>query len=146
MRRYRQHEVVIPMVTSVGSSILTSLGVSSIDTGSLVDQLANATIADRKKSLETRETSNTARISDLGSAVSSINAFSSSLSSLVSGGTLFTQPTSSNAAIVAVSALAGSRLSGLSSTIKVEKLAAGQTMTAAPLGSAATAMARARAV
>jgi flagellar hook-associated protein 2 len=128
------------MVSSVGSSILTALGVSSIDTGSLVGQLADATIASRKKALETREATNTARISDLGSTVSSINAFSSSLSSLISGGTLYTQPTSSNTSIVAVSALAGSRLSGLSSTIKVEKLAAGQTMTAAPLASAATAV------
>ncbi len=128
------------MVSSVGSSILTALGVSSIDTGSLVGQLADATIATRKKALETREATNTARISDLGTAVSSINAFSSSLSSLISGGSLYTQPTSSNASIVTVSALAGSRLSGLSSTIKVEKLAAGQTMTAAPLASAATAV------
>lgn len=128
------------MVSSVGSSILTALGVSSIDTGSLVGQLADATIASRKKALETREATNTARISDLGSAVSSINAFSSSLSSLISGGTLYTQPTSTNTSIVAVSALAGSRLSGLSSTIKVEKLASGQTMTAAPLASSATAV------
>ena len=128
------------MVTSVGSSILTSLGVSSIDTGSLVDQLAKATIADRQKTLTTRETTNTSRISDLGSAVSSINAFSSSLSSLISGGSLYTQPTSSNSSIVGVSALAGSRLSGLSSTIKVNRIAAAQTMTAAPLTASSTAV------
>ena len=128
------------MVTSVGSSILTALGASSIDTGSLVDQLATAAIADKQKALTTRESANTSKISDLATAVNSIGSFSSSLSSLVSGGTLFTQPTSSNSAIVNVSAIAGARLNGLSATIKVGKLAAAQTMTAAPLLSAATAV------
>lgn len=126
------------MVTSVGSSILTALGASSIDTGSLVDQLATAAIADKQKALTTRESANTSKISDLATAVNSIGSFSSSLSSLVSGGTLFTQPTTSNSAIVNVSAIAGARLNGLSATIKVGKLAAAQTMTAAPLLSAAT--------
>jgi flagellar hook-associated protein 2 len=73
------------MVTSVGSSILTALGASSIDTASLVDQLATAAIATKTKTLTARETANTAKISDLGKAVSSITTFSSSLSSLISG-------------------------------------------------------------
>jgi len=128
------------MVTSVGSSILTSLGASSIDTASLVDQLATAAIENKQNALTTRETANTAKISDLANAVNSISTFSSSLSALISGGTLFTQPTSSNSSIVNVSALAGSRLSGLSSTIKVNQLATAQTMTAAPLANAATAV------
>uniref|UniRef100_UPI0035B48741 flagellar cap protein FliD N-terminal domain-containing protein n=1 Tax=Rhizorhabdus sp. TaxID=1968843 RepID=UPI0035B48741 len=91
------------MVSSVGSSILTSLGASGIDTASLVDQLAKASIADKQKVLTARETANTAKISDLASAVSSINAFSSSLSTLISGGTLYTQPTSSNTSVLQVS-------------------------------------------
>lgn len=128
------------MVTSVGSSILTSLGASSIDTASLVDQLATASIASKKEALTTRETANTSRISDLGNAVSSINGFSTALSSLISGGTLYTQPTTSNGSIVNVSALAGARLKGLSATIKVGQLATAQTLTAAPLASSATAV------
>lgn len=128
------------MVTSVGSSILTALGASSIDTASLVDQLATATIASKQKSITTREDANSAKISDLGKAVSSISAFSSSLSSLISGGSLYTQPTSSNSSIVNVSAQAGARLNGLASTIKVNHLATAQTMTAAPLGGAAAAV------
>lgn len=128
------------MVTSIGSSILTSLGASSIDTSSLVDQLATAAIADKQKALTDKETANAAKISDLGKAVSSITTFSSSLSSLISGGSLFTQPTSSNSSIVNVSALAGSRLSGLASTIKVNQLATAQTMTAAPLTNSASAV------
>ena len=126
------------MVTSVGSSILTSLGASNIDTSSLVDQLATASIASKQKALTTRETGISTRISDLGTAVSSISGFSSALSTLISGGTLYTQPTSSNASIVNVSALAGARLKGLSATIKVGQLATAQTLTAAPLGSSAT--------
>ncbi|MFZ5705206.1 MAG: flagellar filament capping protein FliD [Pseudomonadota bacterium] len=121
------------MVSSVGSSILTSLGASSIDTASLVDQLAQAAISDKQKALTTRETANTAKISDLASAISSINAFSSSLSTLISGGTLYTQPTSSNSSVLQASALAGARLNGLSASVRVEKLAMAQTMTAAPL-------------
>jgi len=128
------------MVTSVGSSILTALGASSIDTSSLVDQLATAAIANKTKALTDRTTANTAKISDLASAVSSISTFSSSLSSLISGGSLFTQPTSSNSSILGVSAIAGSRLNGLSATIKVEKIATAQSMTASALGSAATAV------
>ncbi|KKC25097.1 flagellar filament capping protein FliD [Sphingomonas sp. SRS2] len=128
------------MVTSIGSSILTALGASSIDTASLVDQLATATIASKKDSLTTRQTSNTSKISDLATAVSSISGFSSALSSLISGGTLYTQPTTSNSSIVNVSALAGARLKGLSATIQVGQLATAQTLTAAPLASAATAV------
>lgn len=126
------------MVTSVGSSILTALGASSIDTSSLVDQLATAAIANKTKALTTRTTANTAKISDLATAVSSISTFSSSLSSLISGGSLYTQPTSSNSSILGVSAIAGARLNGLSSTIKVEKIATAQTMTAAAVSSAAS--------
>lgn len=126
------------MVTSVGSSILTALGASSIDTSSLVDQLATAAIANKTKALTDRETANTAKISDLANAVNSITTFSSSLSSLISGGSLFTQPTSSNSSIVNVSAVAGSRLSGLSSTIKVDRIASAQTLTAAALPGAAS--------
>lgn len=128
------------MVTSVGSSILTALGTSSIDTASLVDQLATASIADKKKILETKTTANTAKISDLATAISSINTFSSSLAELVSGGTLFTQPTTSNSSIVNVSAIAGARINGLSATIKVGQLATAQSMTAAAVAGPAAAV------
>jgi flagellar hook-associated protein 2 len=128
------------MVSSVGSTILTSLGASSIDTASLVDQLATAAMSDKQKVLTARETANTAKISDLASAISSINAFSSSLSTLISGGTLYTQPTSSNTSVLQASAQAGARLNGLSASVRVEKLAMAQTMTAAPLTGASSAV------
>jgi len=128
------------MVTSVGSSILTSLGAASIDTSSLVDQLATASIAEKQKAITARATANTAQISDLATAVSTITSFSSSLSSLISGGTLYTQPTSSNSSVLTVSAVAGSRLSGTSATIKVGQLATAQTLSSTPLASAGTAV------
>ena len=128
------------MVTSIGSSILTSLGASTIDTSSLVDQLATASIANKKTALTTRETANTAQISDLANAVSTINSFSTSLSSLISGGTLYTQPTSSNTSVVSVSAVAGARLSGLAATIKVNTLATAQTLSSPALTNSGTAV------
>jgi flagellar hook-associated protein 2 len=127
------------MVTSVGSTVLTALGASSLDTASLVDQLATAANATKSAALTTKETANTAKISDLGTAISTMSSFSSSLSSLISGGTLYTQPTSSNTALVKVSALSGARLSSLSATMTVDRLATAQTMTSAGLaGSSAT--------
>ncbi|RVT93966.1 flagellar filament capping protein FliD [Sphingomonas crocodyli] len=127
------------MVTAVGSSILTSLGASSLDTASLVDQLATAAIANKTAALTKKETANTTKISDLANAINTITTFSSSLASLISGGSLYTQPTSSNTSLVQVSAVAGARLSGLSATIEVKNLATAQTMTSAPLaGSNAT--------
>ena len=128
------------MVTSVGSSIVTALGGSSIDTANLVDQLATANIASKKSSLTAKETANTAQISDLATVVNTISSFSSSLSTLIASGTLFTQPTSSNTSIVQVSAVAGARLAGLSSTLQVNQLAAGQALSSPPLGNAATAV------
>ena len=123
---------------AVGSSIISSLGASTIDTNSLVDQLAKATIADKQSAIDTRTTANTAEISDLGSVVSSINAFQSSLSTLISGGTLFTQPTTSNSALVGVTAVAGARLNGLNASIQVNQLAASQTLIAPPIANIAT--------
>ncbi len=124
------------MVSSIGSSILTSLGASNLDTASLVDQLATAASADKTKALTTKETANTAKISDLATAISSITNFSTSLASLISGGSLYTQPTSSNTNIIRTTAVAGARLNGLSASIEVQKLATAQTMTAASLPSA----------
>ncbi|TZG28942.1 flagellar filament capping protein FliD [Sphingomonas montanisoli] len=121
------------MVTAVGSSILSSLGASNIDTASLVDQLATAAIANKAAALTKKETANTTKISDLANAINTITTFSSSLASLISGGSLYTQPTSSNTSLVQVSAVAGARLSGLSATIEVQQLATAQTMTSAPL-------------
>lgn len=124
--------------SSIGSTILTSLGASSIDTSSLVDQLATAAISNKKAQLDSKTTNNTAQISDIGTVVSSITTFQSSLKTLISGGSLFTQPTTSDSSILTVSAVAGAKLNGLSSAVTVNQLAAGQTLVAPPLSGLAT--------
>jgi flagellar hook-associated protein 2 len=126
------------MVSSVGSTITQALGAGSIDTASLVDQLANANSATQTAALNAKDTANAAKISDLASAISTIGTFSTSLQTLTAGGTLFTQPTTSNSAILQVSALPGARLGDLSSTIKVSQLATGQTLSSPALASSAT--------
>jgi flagellar hook-associated protein 2 len=126
------------MVSSVGSTITQALGAGSIDTASLVDQLANANSATQTAALNAKDTANAAKISDLASAISTIGTFSTSLQTLTAGGTLFTQPTTSNSAILQVSALPGARLGDLSSTIKVSQLATGQTLSSPALANSAT--------
>ncbi|SDC96223.1 flagellar hook-associated protein 2 [Sphingomonas sp. YR710] len=126
------------MVSSVGSTITQALGAGSIDTASLVDQLANANSANQTAALNAKDTANAAKISDLASAISTIGTFSTSLQTLTAGGTLFTQPTTSNSSILQVSALPGARLGELSSTIKVGQLATGQTLSSPALASSAT--------
>lgn len=124
------------MVSSISSSIASTLGIGSgIDTAKLVEDLANASKAPRLAVIESREQANTAKISMLGTLSSTIDNFASSLSSLVAGGTLFTQPTTSNASIVKATALAGSRIGGLASQITVDRLATAQTLSSVNLAS-----------
>ena len=121
-----------PSSPITGSSIAVTLGIGSgIDTSALVSQLAAAEKAPQQQLITTRQTANTAQVSSLASISSSIDSFASALKSLVSGGTLFTQPTSSSSA-VSVSAIAGQRIdSSLSSTLQVKQLAQAQTLMSA---------------
>jgi flagellar hook-associated protein 2 len=98
-----------------------------------VDQLATANIATQRDALTAKETANSNQISDLASVMNTVTTFSSSLNTLISGGTLFTQPTSSDTSVLQVSALAGARLSGLSSSITVNQLATAQTLSSPPV-------------
>ncbi|WP_076071938.1 flagellar filament capping protein FliD [Sphingomonas montana] len=120
-------------------SIATSLGTGSgIDTQQLVKDLAAAAKAPKAALIARKEAANTARVSALGAASSGIETFATSLNELLSGGTLYTQPTSSNAGAVSVSALAGSRLAGLSASIQVNRLATAQSLMSAPVARDAT--------
>ncbi|HWW64309.1 MAG TPA: flagellar filament capping protein FliD [Sphingomonadaceae bacterium] len=123
--------------TSAASSIAATLGVGSgIDTASLVTNLVNAVQAPKEAQLEARETQNAAKVSGLADAANAIDSFASALSTLLSGGSLYTQPTSSDTSILDAKALAGSRISGLSSTIEVLQLAQAQTLVSGNLASA----------
>lgn len=123
------------------TSIAASLGIGSgLDTAGIIDKLTTAVKAPKEAAIARREATNTARISSLGKAVSGIDLFSSSLSALVSGGTLFTQPSVSDGAIVSASAIPGARLGALSATLEVRQLAQAQTVVSDALASSAAAV------
>src|SRR5512139_983386 len=123
--------------TAMTSSITTTLGVGSgIDITALVDNLTQADRAPKDAALKRREDSNTAKVSALAEAANGIEIFASSLSRLVSGGSLFTQPTVSDPTILSATAVAGTRLSSLSAQIEVVQLAKAQTLESVSLASA----------
>jgi flagellar hook-associated protein 2 len=124
-----------------GSGIAVTLGIGSgIDTSTMVTQLVAAARTSQEAGVTTRETSNTAQVSSLATISSAIDSFASSLKSLVTGGTLFTQPTSSSSAI-GVSAIAGTRIpSTLSSALQVKQLAQAQTIMSAAVSDTSAAI------
>lgn len=116
------------------TSIASSLGIGSgIDTASLIDQLDKAARDPKEAAIKAREDANTAKISSLGQAASGIDAFAAALSTLISGGTLFTQPVSSDANVFTASALPGARIGSLSAQIEVRQLAQAQSLVSANL-------------
>ena len=114
--------------TAATQSLLTALGAGSgVDTASLVTSLVQAQFAVKTAALTAKNDALTARISAAGTLKSTIGNFSTALATLVKGGTLTTQPVSSNTSAITVSALPGAKLAGLSSSITVNQLAAAQT-------------------
>lgn len=113
------------MVTSIASTLGIGAG---LDTAQLIEDLANAQRAPQEALIAARETANSTQISAIGSLAGAIDSFASSLQSLIDGGSLFTQPTSSDTAIVSVSAVAGHALGGLSSQIEVVRIATAQSL------------------
>jgi flagellar hook-associated protein 2 len=99
---------------------------SGVDTGTLVTSLVSAQFAARTAALKTKSDTITAQISGVGTLKSTMTGFSTALANLVKGGSLQTQPTSSNAAVLSATAQSGAKLSGLSSSITVTRLATGQ--------------------
>lgn len=114
--------------TVSGSSILTSLGAGSgVDTAGLIKSLVDAQFAAKNASLSAQDTALNAQISSVAKVQSAITSFASALSSLVTGGSLASQPTSSDSAVLTATALPGAKLSGLSTQITVNSLATAQT-------------------
>src|SRR3546814_18785979 len=78
-----------PMVTSIGYS----LGIGSgLDTQLLIQTLSDAARAPKEALIDRREQLNSARISALAAASGAIDSFATALSTLISGGTLFSHP------------------------------------------------------
>ena len=123
------------VIGSAAQSLLTSLGSGSgVDTSSLVTSLVTAQYANQDAALTSKAAALTAQISAVATVKNAITSFSTALGSLVKGGTLSTQPVSSNSAVLTATALGGAKLAGLSSSITVSQLAAAQTaVTQAPV-------------
>ena len=101
---------------SLGQSIISTLNAGSgIDTATLITQLTAAQRSGLEDPITAKQTANTAQISAVGSISSDLSAFSTSLNTLLDGGTLYTQPTSSDSSVMSVSAIAGYRLGNLAS-------------------------------
>lgn len=120
-------------------SIAKALGMGSgIDITSLVGQLVDASFANKNAALTAREEKLTAQISKAGELKSGISDFASALSQLTAGGTLATQPTSSNSGIVTVARLPGATLAGLNASVEVRQLAQGQVASTSAFAGAST--------
>ena len=126
---------------SSGSAILTALDAGSgINTSTLVSGLVAATYDPKDAALKVKETANTAKISSLGTLTGKVDAFATALGSLVSGGTLFTQPTSSDSSIVTATAKPGAAIGALSAQLEVRQTAQAQSLVSPYLANAGTAV------
>ena len=115
-----------PTSTAV-TQLLSSLGTGSgIDTASLVTSLVNAQYALTEQQNSAKGDTLTAEISSVGTLQSDITSFASALANLIQGGTLSTQPTSSNSNVLTVSSVAGTAISGLPAQVQVQQIATAQ--------------------
>ena len=120
------------MTTSIGFS----LGIGSgLDIKSLVDDLAAAAKGPKEAQIEKREAANQAKVSALAEMSGAIDAFASSLQTLISGGTLFTQPSLSDSSYFTATAIPGARIGNLAAEVEVVQLAKAQTVESVPLAS-----------
>ena len=115
--------------TSSTASIVKTLGSGSgLDIDGIVTSLVSAQFAAKNQQLTKRADALTTQISGIAKLKSGITGFDAALKSLVKGGSLTTQPTSSSAA-VSVSTLAGGSAAGLSARVQVTQLASAQAAT-----------------
>jgi flagellar hook-associated protein 2 len=120
--------------TSQTASIVKTLGGGSgIDINALVNSLVDAQYAVKNDSLTQKSDALTAQISSVGTLKSSITGFDTALKSLITTGTLVTQPTSSNTGILKTTVLSGANVAGIASTVEVRQMAQAQVSSTAPL-------------
>lgn len=124
-------------MTSVGSSIGITLGIGSgVDTGALVSSLVGAVRDPKEKVITDRQSLNSARVSALASASSSLDTFADALNSLVQGSGYAGTPVSNDASIASVSLLPGGEITGLPAQLQVQQLASAQVLASVPVGGA----------
>ncbi|MGZ8335247.1 MAG: flagellar filament capping protein FliD [Allosphingosinicella sp.] len=123
------------------SSIGYSLGIGSgLDIKSLVEDLSKAARDPKEALIVRREEANAAKVSKLAEMSGAIDSFATALSSLISGGTLFTQPSVSDPTLLAASTIPGHRIGALSAEIEVIQLAKAQTLESTALATRTTAV------
>ncbi|WP_066486975.1 flagellar filament capping protein FliD [Sphingomonas sp. CCH9-F2] len=124
------------LASKTAKSLLDSLnGSDNIDTGALVGQLVDAQFATRKAQLAAKSDQLTAQISGVSTIKDTIATFTKAVKSLADGGTLTSQPVSSNAAAITGTTISGASIADLNTTIKVTALATAQVSTSAKVTS-----------
>ena len=123
-----------PSTTSVtksaASALFSSLNTGSgVDTDALVKGLVEAQFAAKTAAITARSTKLTAQLSGVSTLKSQITDFAAAFETLVKSGSLQAQPASSNGAVLGVTALAGAKLTGLTASVRVNRLASAQTAT-----------------
>lgn len=110
-------------------SIISSLGGGSgLDTTRLIEDLANASRAPKLELFARRVSTVQAKISAVAQARSDLESFANSLGDLVAGGTLQSQPSTSDPSIFSATASPGARAGALASELIVDQLAKAQTI------------------
>lgn len=123
------------------SSIANSLGYGSgLDVAKLVSDLAAASRDPKVARFDNRSRAVQASISAVAQARSDLESFSTSLASLIAGGTLQSQPSVSDSSIVEAQGRVGARFNGFSGEIEVTQLARAQLLVSASLPSATAAI------
>ncbi|HEY0314893.1 MAG TPA: flagellar filament capping protein FliD [Sphingomonas sp.] len=122
-----------PSSASIGQSILSSLNANGagIDTDTLITNLTAAQKSSLETPITTKQAANTAQISSLASITNDLTGFSTALQQLISGGSLQTQPTSSDTSIMSVAAVAGVPVGALNQSVTVNALAQAQSVKSA---------------
>lgn len=124
-------------MTSVGSSIGVTLGIGSgVDTGALVSSLVSAVRDPKEKVITDRQSLNSARVSALASASSSLDTFADALNSLLQGSGYSGTPVSNDSSIANVSLLPGGEITGLPAQLEVRQLASAQVLASSPVAGA----------
>ena len=115
------------LTKNAAQSLLTSLNAGSgIDIATLVPALVQAQFAAKTAALTAKNDTLTAQISATSTLRNTISNFSTALASLSSGGTLQTQPVSSNTSALGATAIAGAKVGQLSSSVSIQALATAQ--------------------
>ncbi|MEH3045779.1 flagellar filament capping protein FliD [Sphingomonas adhaesiva] len=126
------------VASEAAKSLMDSMDAGSgVDTASLVSKLVDAQFATRKAQLTAKYDTLTSQISGASKLKSTIDDFTKALETLVKGGTLGTQPLSSNATAVTATTIQGQTVGTLNTTVKVNALATAQTTTSAKVASPA---------